>query len=233
MVTGGAKGYGAGIAAELSRAGAKVYITGRDQVALDEAEKTLGVTALKADVTSATDWERVIATVVKASGQLDILINNAGAGVQIAEVAEQSVESIQQVIAVNLTGPIFGARAVVPVMKKQGAGTIINISSICERESWPGWAVYGATKAGLKQFSEGLYVENRAHGIRVTTLTPSWGRTEFLKNAALDGFDAETAEKVTQPADLGRIVVDLCALPAHLCALDYTLLPLVQQIEPL
>jgi len=233
LVTGGSKGYGLGIATELQKAGARVVITGRDQVALESAAKQIGATPIVADVTSAEDWDRVIGGIEREHGKLDILINNAGAGVKIAPVDEQSVAAIQQAVAVNLIGPIFGARAAVPLMKKQGSGTIINISSICARESWPGWAVYGAAKAGLQQFSEGLYVETRSHGIRVTTLTPSWGLTDFLRSAEIPEFAKETAGKVTQPAELGRIVVDLCALPAHLCALDYTLLPLVQQIEPL
>lgn len=233
LVTGGSKGYGFGIASELQMAGARVVITGRDQAALESAAKQIGATPIVADVTSAEDWERVIGKIEQDYGRLDILINNAGAGVQIAPVDEQSVTAIQQAVAVNLVGPILGARAAVPLMKKQGSGTLINISSICARESWPGWAVYGAAKAGLQQFSEGLYVETRNYGIRVTTLTPSWGLTEFSRNADLPEFEKETASKVTQPADLGRVVVDLCALPAHLCALDYTLLPLVQSIEPL
>lgn len=233
LVTGGAKGYGRGIANQLQAAGAHVTITGRDKKALAAAAAEMGVSALQADAASAKDWERVMAHMAKTHGGLDILVNNAGGVIKVAPVGEQTPETIAECIALNLTGPILGSRAALPLMEGRKGCTIVNISSLCDRESWPGWAVYAGAKAGLKQFSEGLYVDVRSLGIRVTTITPAWGRTEFRSAANLEEFDESTASRVTQPDEMGRVVAEACALPDHLCTLDLTLLPMVQEIVPL
>ena len=108
LVTGGAKGFGRGIAAALQGAGAEVFITGRDPAALDEAAGSLAVTAIRADVTSPVDWDRVVETILKQSGRIDILVNNAGGGIRIAPTEDQSDESIAEVIALNSQlGPRF------------------------------------------------------------------------------------------------------------------------------
>ncbi len=234
LVTGGSKGYGTGIAAGLRDKGANVWITGRDEAGLERTAAELGVRALKADVTSSEDWDRLFDEVLAASdGRLDILVNNAGAGIAIAPVAEQTVEEIRESIAVNLTGAILGCRRAAPVMCGQGSGTIINISSACARQAWPGWAVYSAAKAGLVQFSKCLYTEVRASGVRVTSVIPSWGATEFLAAAKAPSHGPETASKCIQPRELGELVANICALPPHLEIQDLTLWPLVQEVMPL
>lgn len=233
IVTGGAKGYGAGIAQALKEKGVQVWITGRDRQALDKAVRELGVHALQADVTSPTDWDRVFEIVLGQTGRLDILVNNAGAGIRIAHLADTSDDEIAASIAINLTGAILGCRRAARVMKEQGAGTIINVSSACQRQAWPGWAVYSAAKAGLGQLSNCLYTELRPYGVRVTTLIPSWGATEFLTAADLPDFKPEVKEKCIQPRDLGDIVVTICELPPHLEMQDITIWPLIQKVEPL
>ncbi len=233
IVTGGSKGYGAGIAEVLREAGAKVWITGRDQAALDATAGRIGVQAIAADVTSPADWDRVFAEVLDKAHRVDILVNNAGAGVRIAPLAEQSDEDIAQGIAVNLTGAIYGCKRAATVMKEQRSGTIINVSSVCARQAWPGFAVYAAAKAGMGLLTDSLYVELRPFGVRVTTLIPSWGATEFAKAAGLPAKSPEDAARCIQPRDLGNIVRDLCTLPAHLSVQDMTVWPLIQEIMPL
>jgi NADP-dependent 3-hydroxy acid dehydrogenase YdfG len=121
----------------------------------------------------------------------------------------------------------------VPWMKRQKSGTIINISSICSREAWPGWSVYSAAKIGLSQFSKCLYLEVQDCGIRVTTLIPSWGATDFLAAANIPERDNDTEQLVTKPRELGDLVVGICELPGHLEIQDLTILPMVQKIIPL
>lgn len=233
LVTGGAKGFGRGIAAALQGAGARVYITGRDQAALDRAARELGVTAVRADATSPTDWDRVIAQLLREAGRIDILINNAGGGVKIAPTEEQTDESIAAVIALNLTGALYGCRRVAPLLRKQGSGIIVNISSSVAHHAWPTWGVYGAAKSGLNQFAKSLYLELRPHGVRVTTISPSWGATEFTDAAGLGSRDPATLAKCIQPAEIGQLVADLCALPPHLCVQETILWPLVQEVNPM
>ena len=236
IVTGGSKGYGLGIAGALKRCGADVWITGRDQKALDAAVKELGVHAIQADVASGKDWDRVFDTVTRAHGRLDILVNNAGAGIRIAPVSTQTDADIEQSIAVNLTGAMFGCRRAAGIMMKQKSGIMVNISSVCACYAWPGWGVYSAAKAGLGQFSKSLYAEVREHGVRVTTVIPSWGATEFVGAADLAGHPAnkqEVRDLCMQPREMGEVVVHVCEMPAHLNVLEYKVLPTVQEIMPL
>ncbi len=234
IVTGGSKGYGYGIAAVLKRAGADVWITGRDAAALNAAAKALGVKAVQADVSSAKDWDSVFEKVTSATGgRLDILVNNAGAGVAIAPVHEQSDEAIISSISINLTGAILGCRRAGLIMSRQKSGIIINISSVCALYAWPGWSVYTAAKAGLSKFGHGLYTELRPYGVRVTTITPSWGATEFGNAASLEAKSEETAKKCMQPEEMGRLVADICTMPDHLAVPDITVQPMVQEIIPM
>ena len=233
IVTGGSKGYGSGIAASLKRKGTQVWITGRDRAALANMANRLGVHWFRADVTSAADWDALFDKVVGTAGQLDILVNNAGGGIRIAHLTEMSDDQVAQSIAVNLTGAILGCQRAARVMTRQGSGTIINVSSICQSYAWPGWSVYSAAKAGLAHFSTCLYTELRDQGVRVTNLVPSWGATEFLHAAHLPAFDRETEARCIQPDDLGELVVTICELPPHLEMQAVTLWPMVQKVEPM
>jgi len=233
IVTGGSRGYGAGIAEVLKREGVEVWITGRGEEALKDTAKRLGVHAVKADVTSGHDWDRVFDEVMKSARKLDILVNNAGAGVKIAPLEEQSDEEIAESIAINLTGVLLGCRRAAAVMKKQKSGTIINVSSVCARQAWPGFAAYSAAKAGVGLASDCLYTELREHGVRVTTLIPSWGATSFREPLGMEARDDDTEAKCIQPLELGEMVAQICALPAHLTIQDVTLWPMIQEVMPL
>ncbi|MFP4028160.1 MAG: SDR family oxidoreductase [Candidatus Brocadiia bacterium] len=233
IVTGGSRGYGAGIAEVLCEKGCQVWITARSEDQLRQTANRLGVQFIVADVTVSEDWDRVFSDVMNETNRIDMLVNNAGAGVDIAPLAEQTDEEIQQSIDINLTGAIFGCRRAAKVMAEQGSGTIVNISSVCEKEAWPGFGPYSAAKAGLAQLSNCLYTELREKGVRVTTLTPSWGATNFGRAAGLPEKDEETREKCIQPRELGEVVAQICELPPHLEIQDLTLWPRIQDVVPL
>ena len=233
IVTGASRGYGAGIAEVLTQEGARVWITARSGGDLQAVARRIGAQALTADVTRGKDWDRVFQTVLGAAGRLDILINNAGGTVRLAPLASLADREIEQDLALNLTGAILGCRRAVELMQRQKAGTIVNVSSVCAVEAWPQWAVYSAAKAGLLQFTKCLYAELRPYGARATCLVPSWGATNFAKAAGYPEFDPQTAAKCIQPLELGRVVADICALPAHLCLQELILWPLVQEVVPL
>jgi NAD(P)-dependent dehydrogenase (short-subunit alcohol dehydrogenase family) len=233
LVTGGAKGFGLGIAQSLAEAGARVWITGRDQAALDQASRGNALNAIRADVTSPADWDRVLKVITQNAGRLDILVNNAGGGVKIAATEDQTDEAIDEAIALNLNSVIYGCRRVVPIMRRQSSGIIVNIGSVAGHHAWPTWGIYGAAKAGLNHFSKSLYLELRPHGVRVTTITPSWGATTFTDAAGLGPRDAETLAKCIKPGEIGQLVADVCALPAHLCIQETILWPMVQEVNPL
>jgi len=232
IVTGGSTGYGTGIAAALRAAGADVWITGRQRERLEPVAAKLGVRYAVADVTQPADWDRLLGQV----GRFDILVNNAGAAGRIQPLADQPDDEIIASLSVNLTGAALGCARAARIMKQQKSGMIINVSSVCAKYAWPGWSVYSAAKAGLGQLTKCLYVELREHGVRVTTLIPSWGATDFAATPDLAGHPARQADirrQCIQPGELGEIVVHICALPAHLNVLEYTVVPRVQEIMPL
>jgi NAD(P)-dependent dehydrogenase (short-subunit alcohol dehydrogenase family) len=232
IVTGGSVGYGYGIANILKQRGAQVWITARNAERLQASAAQLGVQAVAADVTVPADWDRVVQTVLEDAGRVDVLINNAGAGIHIAPLVDLSDDDIAACVATNLTGVMYGCRRVAPLLKAQGSGTIINISSICDQEAWPGFSIYGAAKAGLLSFSNHLYVEMREFGVRVTCLTPSWGDTDFTAALGWERRPDDIRRRMTQPDDLGEIVAQVCELPSHLVMPTLMVLPLVQDIVP-
>jgi len=233
IVTGGASGYGKGIAAALRQRGAQVWIADVDEEALARTASELDVRAVHANVASSSDWDALIAAVVADNSHIDILVNNVGAGVRIAPLDEWSDEDIHKALDVNLLSTVLGCARVAGLMKREKRGTIVNVSSVCERYAWPGYAVYSAAKAGVGQLSKCLYAELRDSGVRVTTLIPSWGATEWSPAAGLPRRSDEDNAKCIQPHEMGEIVAMICGLPSHLEVQDLVLWPLIQQVEPL
>lgn len=232
IVTGASSGFGVGMARELINAGAKVWIVARNGTKLEKVAKEIGATAIVADVTKSEDWDELIAQVTKKDNTIDILVNNAGGAISVGEVGQQTDVQISDSIALNLTSAIIGSSRVAAIMKSQKSGTIIQMSSICAKQCWPGWSVYGAAKAGLEQFSRGLYTEMRPHNVRAVYVTPSWGATDFGKSVDLPEPDPAVEEKMIQPKDIGQLIVSICTLPDHLVIPEVTVLPMVQEIVP-
>ena len=232
LITGGSTGYGEGIAAVLAKAGAEVWITGRNEKKLLETAEKLQVHAVCADVVKGADWDKVISAM---GGDIDVLINNAGAGGNLVPVSQQSDEDIISTININLTGTILGCSRAARIMERKKSGTIINISSVCALYAWPAWSVYTAAKAGLAKFSHGLYTELRPHGVRVTCLTPSWGQTNFNTAANISGAseNTELAAKCTKPEELGILVKEILETPDHLAIPDVVIQPVIQDICPM
>lgn len=233
IVTGGARGFGAGIAEAFAQAGARVWITGRNEARLNATAARIGVTPFVADVADGAAWDRLMAAVLAQHGRLDILINNAGEGVQISPAAEQTDAAIAQSLASNLTGAMLGCRRAAAIMQRQGSGLIVNVGSACSVHAWPGWSVYSAAKAGLLQFTRCLLTELRPHGVRVTSVLPSWGQTDFTEGAALPPRPPEVLAQCISPADLGTLLVQLAQLPPHLVTEELRLWPMVQPLGQL
>ncbi|MEN3939958.1 SDR family oxidoreductase [Prosthecobacter sp. SYSU 5D2] len=233
IVTGGSRGYGAGIAEAFVKAGARVWITGRNEQVLNAAAGRIGAQAFVADVADGAAWDRLMETVMTETGRLDVLVNNAGEGVQIGPVSGLQDGNIVQSIASNLTGAMLGCARAAGIMQKQGSGLIVNIGSACSKHAWPGWSVYSAAKAGLLMFSKCLLTELRPHGVRVTSILPSWGQTDFTDAAGLPPRDADILARCISPADLGRVIVDLADAPDHLVTEELTLWPMVQPMTQL
>ncbi len=231
IVTGGGSGYGLGIACALRKAGAKVFITGRNQTKLEAAAKANDLIPIAADASKGDDWDKVF----NITQGVDILVNNAGFGGAIVPVAEQNDTDIINTINTNLTGVIMGCSRAGKIMTAQKSGIILNISSVCALYAWPGWSVYTAAKAGLAKFSHGLYTELRPYGVRVSCVTPSWGQTDFNTASNITGAseNPDLAAKCIAPSDLGKLILDIIETPDHLAIPDVTIQPVIQDISPM
>jgi 3-oxoacyl-[acyl-carrier protein] reductase len=209
IVTGGSRGIGLAIAEAFVSRGAKVVITGRDQSHLDAAVGRLGesVHAIRADVGNPDEAARAVDAAAARFGGIDVLVNNAGVGL-FANVADLSIAAWKQVIDTNLSGVFYCSHAVIPHLRRRGAGWIINISSLAGKNPFVGGAAYCASKAGLNAFSEALMQEVRYDNIRVSYIMPGSVTTGFAGRSDNDGADWKIA-----PQDVADIVLDLVTFP--------------------
>lgn len=229
LITGSSSGYGKATAKAFKDHGDTVIMAARNVDKLNAACKEVGGDlAIAMDVTKPEDWERLVAVVREKYGKLDILVNNAGGGVAIKEVAEQSIHEIDAVIKLNLNSVIYGCRAFANMMKSQGTGTMINISSVCARQCWPTWSVYAAAKAGVLNFSKGMYLEMQPYNVRVTCVIPSSASTGFQSACGI----GETTDML-QPEDIAETVLYVANLPQRAVVEDVTVWGIDKQVNPL
>lgn len=186
LITGGGTGIGAATARLFASEGAAVGITGRREAPLNEVAEEIGASggralAVSGDVAVTADCERMVDETIAAFGRIDVLVNNAGRGM-LARADEISDELWDEVIGTNLSGAFRLIRAVLPGMVSQGAGSIVNVSSVLGQTGMKGAAAYGASKAGLDQLTRVLAVEYADRGIRVNSVAPAWVHTPMNKS---------------------------------------------------
>src|SRR5947209_3392707 len=179
LVTGASSGIGTAASVALVEAGFEVVGTSRNASGVTQRD---GVTLLDLDVTSDESVSTVVRRVNERFGRLDVLVNNAGTGAAGA-AEESSVAQAQRVFDINFFGVIRLTRAVLPHMRAQGRGRIINISSVLGLVPAPYMAVYAATKHAIEGYSESVDHEVRAHGVRVLLVEPAYTKTGFEANA--------------------------------------------------
>src|SRR5437868_947932 len=177
MVTGAAGGIGEATARALQAAGYRVFGTYRRL----PATRLTGVEYLACDVTGDESVKAAVGEVFSRTGRIDLLVNNAGVGL-IAGAEESSLEQAKSLFDVNLFGLIRMTKAVLPIMRRQGAGRIVNISSVMGLIPAPFMALYSASKHAVEGYSESLDHEIRGSGIRVVLVEPAYTRTSFEGN---------------------------------------------------
>ena len=178
LVTGASSGIGQATAERLTTARYKVYGTSRRGA--QTGKRSFEMLAL--DVTSDASVEAAVAEVVRREGRIDLLVNNAGGGVAPAAADESSIDQAQAIFDTNFFGIVRMARAVLPHMRKQGSGRIINIGSVLGFLPVPYAALYTATKHAVAGYSESLDHELRTLGIRVSVVEPAYINTPFDAN---------------------------------------------------
>ncbi|TCD11241.1 SDR family oxidoreductase [Pedobacter frigidisoli] len=213
LITGGSKGIGFGIAEALLKNGYKVAITSRTIASANEAASTLvnygDILAIEADVKDFKSQQDAVDLVIEKWGQLDVLIANAGVG-HFAPIDEMSVELWQQTIDTNLTGVFYSIKASVAEIKKT-KGTIFTISSLAGTNFFAGGSAYNASKFGLTGFSQSVMLDLRKYGVKVSTIMPGSVASHFNDHNP----DAENDAWKIQPEDMGKLIVDLLAMPAR------------------
>lgn len=178
LVTGASSGIGEAAAQRLALAGYKVYGTSRRGARPAQRSFTM----LSLDVTNDESVEATVRELIRLEGRIELLVNNAGFGVAPAGAEESSIEQAKAIFETNFFGLIRMTRAVVPHMRRQGNGRIINIGSVLGFLPMPYGALYAATKHAVEGYSESLDHELRTRGIRVSVIEPAYTRTQFEAN---------------------------------------------------
>ena len=177
IVTGAAGGIGEASARALHATGYRVFGTYRRP----PATRSPGIEYVACDVTSDESVHTAVGQVLAKAGRIDLLVNNAGVGL-IAGAEESSLEQAKSLFDVNLFGVFRMTKAVLPTMRRQGSGRIVNISSVMGLIPAPFMALYAASKHALEGYSESLDHEIRATGVRVVLVEPAYTRTSFEGN---------------------------------------------------
>ncbi|WP_455805696.1 oxidoreductase [Pseudomonas fluorescens] len=185
FITGASRGFGTLIAERALRAGDAVIATARNpQDITDRLGEQPNLLAVRLDVTREDEAHQAVAEGIKRFGRIDVLINNAGFGV-LGAVEETSASETERLFATNVFGLLNVTRAVLPHMRAQRSGRVINISSIGGYQAYMGWGVYGATKFAVEGITEALHQELAPLGIQATVVEPGFFRTDFLDEQSL------------------------------------------------
>ena len=191
MITGASRGIGAAAALAFAGKGAKVALLARDGAAITALAKEIGPSAA-AIVCDVADWASVDAAaraVLDRWGRIDVLVNNAGVIDPIARLADADPAAWGRAQDVNLKGVFHGMKAAIPVMRAQGGGTIITVSSGAAVRALEGWSAYCASKAGALMLTQAAHLEEGPNGIRVLGLSPGTVATDMQRVIKASGVN--------------------------------------------
>ena len=224
LVTGAGRGIGRAIALALSDAGAAVAVCARTEgavtgVAREIADRGGHALAMRCDVTHRQEVEGIVAEIERAIGPVDLLVNNAGQFGPTGPLAATDPDEWWQALEVNLRGPLYCARAVLPGMLSRGQGRIVNLSSGAGLAAIPMLSAYAVSKAALYRLSENLAAETRGHGVVVFAINPGLVRTALSESALSCGepsieqwfTDAFANQEDVSPESAATLVVYLAS----------------------
>jgi NADP-dependent 3-hydroxy acid dehydrogenase YdfG len=229
-VTGAGTGIGEAAAVSLAGAGMRVVLSGRRKAELDrvaariaQAGGSARVAAL--DVADAAAVQAVVDGIVAAEGRIDVAVNSAGLNVQKRHWKHLSLADWNQVVRIDLDGVFHCCHALMPVMRRQKDGLIVNVSS------WAGRFVgsvtgpaYHAAKFGVNAMTETINIEEGLHGIRATAVCPGEVATPILDKRPIP-VTPEQRALLVQPEDCGELMLFLARMPAHVCINEVIISP--------
>jgi len=224
LVTGGTRGIGEAIARRLAADGFEVFVSGRTEASARKAAERfakdgLPIQALAADAKREEDQKRLVETVHREAGRLDVLVNNAGIG-SFDPVDRIAPESFREVIETNLFGPFYAIHHAAPLMKKGGGGFIVNIASLAGVNAFAGGSAYNASKFGLLGLSDAAMLDLRHDGIRIAAVLPGSVATEWTHS-----HGNQDRSWMLAPEDVAEAVADLVRFPGRAIASRIDLRP--------
>ncbi len=228
VITGGGRGLGEAICRVFADSGAKVAVADVRSELADRVSAALPeAMALPLDISKEEQVGAGFAKVLERFGRLDILVNNAGVDVTLP-VEELSFHDWNRIIAVNLTGPFITSKHVLPIMKKQGGGHIVNITSTAAKRTWANASAYHASKWGLLGFSHALHVEGRPAKVKVTAIVSGGMRTPFL----FDRFPDIDPKLLQDPRNVAEVVRFVVMQPEETVIPEVMVLPMTETSWP-
>ena len=189
VVTGGANGIGFSVAERLSKSGASVKIWDLDIEAAQTAAETINAEAVECDITDWISVQNATETSINGSEKIDILVNSAGIAGPNDTVIDYDNKAWDRIISVNLTGTYYVNKAVVPHMKANGYGRIVNIASVAGKDGNPNASAYSASKAGVIALTKSLGKELADSNIAVNCITPAAARTAIFDQMSQEHID--------------------------------------------
>jgi NADP-dependent 3-hydroxy acid dehydrogenase YdfG len=229
-ITGGGSGIGLAGAEALAKEGWTVIVSGRRKEVIDEAAAAIvkaggAAEAMPLDVASAADAEKVAKAIVARHGRIDLLVNSAGLNVPKRSWEEVTVEGWNKVVDVNLNGLMYCIRAVLPAMRAQQDGCIINVASWAGRHvSKLTGPAYTATKHAVLALTHSFNMEEFRNGLRACCLSPGEVATPIMKLRPVPP-SAEDMARMLQPEDLGRTIAFVASMPPHVCLNEILISP--------
>lgn len=210
VITGASRGIGLAVALRFARAGCRIVAGARTEGQLKQAAQQISATGgpceyVVTDVGTRDGARRLIETAETRFERVDVLVNSAGYA-PLAPIEKTGDQDFERAIAANVTAVFHTTRAVWPIMRKQAAGTIVNISSMASVDPFPGFSVYGACKAWVNLFTKATADEGRPLGIRVFAVAPGAVETAMLRQ----NFPDIPADQTLDPADVAGLVETLC-----------------------
>ncbi len=212
IITGAATGIGEAIALRLAFAGAKVCIADINGAAAASAAARIGHDAqsIAIDITDSASVSQAVATILEKNKAIDILVNNAGLAGKAAPIWEQTDEDWHKVMAVNLHGPFYLCRAVIPHMRSRGYGRIVNIASVAGKEGNPNMVAYSASKAALIGLTKSMAKEVASEGICINAVSPAVVHTKILEQLSPEQVAYMVAripmKRTGQPEEVAAVV---------------------------
>ena len=226
IVTGAGSGFGKGIAMRFAKEGARVGVVDINAEAAREVASQIGDSAfaMEADVSIDRDVSRMVQEALDRWGQLDILVNNAGTTHRNQPMTEVTEEEYERIFAVNVKSVYLGARHVVPVMKKQGFGVILNVASTAGVRPRPGLVWYNTSKGAMMTATKAMAIELAGEKIRVNAINPVAGETGMLHLFMGEDTPEKRAQfissiplgRLSLPEDMANAALFLCSDEAEM-----------------